>query len=353
MQSNVEKHKRREAMSLMRIDREGLLKSLEYVTPGLATKAIVEQSTCFIFRDGKVATFNDEVACVADCPLDIEGAVPADKMLAVLRKLTDDELNIELKDGQVKIKGKHARMASIRMEKEITLELDAVEQPEKWRPLAEDFNEAVRVVQSCASHDASRFRLTCIHIHPDYLEACDDFQLARYPLETGLKKSMLIKRDSLKWLTGLDPTEMSATKNWMHFRNPAGLVLSCRRYVEEYHDVDDFLDVEGTKTVLPKGIEEAVDLATVFSSDNADTNLLLIRIKSGRMRIEGHGKSGSYREDKKVNYDGPSMEFYIAPDLFLTISKRAAECIIGEGKLKVVTGKFEYVTPTTVVKEEE
>ncbi len=333
----------------MKINREVLLKQLEYVTPGLAKREVVEQSTCFIFRDGKVYTFNDEVACVADCPLKIEGAVPADKLLAVLRKLNDDELDITVSDGQVKIKGEQSRRVSIRMDEEIALEVDAVEEPGKWRPLPEDFNEAVGVVQSCASNDASRFRLTCIHIHPDYLEACDDFQLARYPLKTGLKKPMLIKRDSLKWLTGLDPTEMSATKNWMHFRNPAGLVLSCRRYVEEYHDMDSFLVVEGTKTVFPKGIETTVGLASIFSSDNEDLNQLLIRIKPGRMRIEGHGKSGFYQEDKKVNYDGPPTEFQIAPDLFLTISKRAAECIVGDGRLKVDGGKFEYVTCTTVV----
>jgi len=79
----------------------------------------------------------------------------------------------------------------------------------------------------------------------------------------------------------------------------------------------------------------------------------LIRIREGRMRIEGHGRSGSYREDKKVNYDGPPMEFQISPDLFLTISKRAAECVVGKGRLKVDSGKFEYVTCTTVVEEKE
>ena len=113
--------------------------------------------------------------------------------------------------------------------------------------------------------------------------------------------------------------------------------------------MDDFLEVEGTKTVLPKGIEEAVDLASIFSADNEDFNQLVIRIKAGRMRIEGHGKSGSFVEGKKVNYDGPPMEFQIAPDLFLTISKRSAECILGDGRLKVDSGKFEYVTCTTVV----
>jgi len=335
----------------MKVERKELLKQLEYVTPGLAAKEIVEQSTYFIFRDGKVATFNDEVACIVDSPLDITGAVPAAPLLAVLRKLIDDVLDVVVVDGQIKIKGEKDRRVSIRMDEEIAQGTDVVEQPEKWRKLPEDFNEAVGVVQSCAGHDASRFRLTCIHIHPDYLEACDDFQLARYPLKTGLKKPMLIKRDSLKWLTGLDPNEMSATKNWMHFRNPAGLVLSCRRYVEEYHNMDSFLAVGGTKTVLPKGIENTVDLASVFSADNDDFNQLLIRIKPGRMRIEGHGKSGSYQEDKKVNYDGPPMEFKIAPDLFLTISKQAAECLVGDGRIKVDGGKFEYVTCINVVKD--
>ena len=50
---------------------------LEAVSPGLATREAIEQSSCFVFKDGRVMTFNDEVACSIDCELGFDGAVAA------------------------------------------------------------------------------------------------------------------------------------------------------------------------------------------------------------------------------------------------------------------------------------
>ena len=81
----------------MRINREELLHQLETVAPGLSQKAIIEQSNCVVFQDGKVQTFNDEVSCCTDCCLKITGAVKAKALLELLRKLSEDQLDIETK----------------------------------------------------------------------------------------------------------------------------------------------------------------------------------------------------------------------------------------------------------------
>src|SRR5687768_12406403 len=60
--------------SNMRVDRENLLRALESVTAGLAHREIIEQSGSFVFKDGNVITFNDEIACTATSPLKIQGA---------------------------------------------------------------------------------------------------------------------------------------------------------------------------------------------------------------------------------------------------------------------------------------
>jgi hypothetical protein len=51
---------------------EQLLGELEMVRPGLSTKG-GEQSNYFIFKNGKVMTYNGSVACISECCLDIEG----------------------------------------------------------------------------------------------------------------------------------------------------------------------------------------------------------------------------------------------------------------------------------------
>jgi hypothetical protein len=116
----------------MRINREEFLKELESVLPGLATREIIEQSSCFVFQENQVITFNDEVACSHATLLDIEGAVVAMPLISILRKLAEEEIEITTSENKEKllIKGKHKKV-EIRMEAEILLQTESVEKPKK------------------------------------------------------------------------------------------------------------------------------------------------------------------------------------------------------------------------------
>ena len=114
----------------MKVNREQLLNQLEAVLPGLSTRELIEQSSCFVFKDGKVLTFNDEIACVQTCKIGIEGAVPAMPIVNLLRKMVEEEITIlPVNDGKgLRIKGKR-KQATIPMEAEIQLPIEAWEKP--------------------------------------------------------------------------------------------------------------------------------------------------------------------------------------------------------------------------------
>ena len=162
----------------MRIKREELLKKLEQVKPGLATREIVEQSASFVFANGQVATFNDEVAVRVPLESDIYGAVRAEPILSLLSKLGEDEVELFVEDGVLSVNGKRGR-AGIKMESEVLLPIESVEVPQEWKQLDAEFVDAVDIVGSCASSNDVNFNLTCIHIHPEWLEACDNYQIGR------------------------------------------------------------------------------------------------------------------------------------------------------------------------------
>jgi hypothetical protein len=328
----------------MRLNREQLLRSLEAVAPGLATREAIEQSSCFVFQDGRVITFNDEIACSIDCEVGLDGAVAAKPLMDLLGKMTEEIINFEPKGGEVLVSGKRRR-AGITLEADISLPVDSVEVPTEWNQLDPEFADAVAVVQQCASKDANQFALTCIHITPDCVEACDNFQLARYPLDTGVTKPCLVKRDSLKHVSGLGMTEVSETRVWIHFRNPSGLVLSVRREVMAYQELDAILDVAGTPTTLPGGLSEAIERAEIFSGENSDNNVLVVVLKDNELRLRGVGATGWFEERKKVKWEGKPLRFNIAPKLLLDITEKTNDCFITEGRLKVDGGgKFTYVT---------
>ncbi len=327
----------------MRINREDFLKELESVTPGLSTREIIEQSSCFIFKDKTVMTYNDEIACSHKSCLSIEGAVQALPLIAILRKLQEENLEVMCNEEELLIKGKRKR-AGIRMEAEILLPVDSIEKPKKWKDLPDDFADSIQIVQQCAGRDETRFSLTCVHLTPKWVEACDGYQAARYKIKIDINENTLVRKESLKYIVSLDMTKFSETKNWIHFKNSSGLILSCRRWVEDYPELDDLLGVEGVPTSFPKGLKEAIEKAEVFSTENVEDNQVTVDLQVGKLRITGRGASGYYQEVKKIKYKGRPMSFSIAPNLLSDLIQRHNSCQIAKDKLKVDAGKDSYVT---------
>jgi len=330
----------------MQIDREGFLQAIEAVSAGLAVKEVVEQSNCLVFTDDdQLVTFNDQVACRMASPLPgVVGAVGAKALQELLTKLPEDTLNVEVNGKALRIRGKRRR-ASFNMQAEVVLPVGSVDKPDEWKDLDPEFGDAVSVVQSCAStNPQANFSLTCVHMHPDYLEACDNFQAIRYPMKLPLERECVVKQSSIKHVPNLSMTQMAQSKNWLHFRNDVGLVLSLRYWNETYDNLDGILTVEGSPALLPGGLSEAVDKANVFSSENADQNRVLVRVRDGELALKGIGVSGWYEEKKQLEYDGADLEFRIDPALLAEISGRTNECVLSGERLKVDGGRFVYVT---------
>jgi hypothetical protein len=329
----------------VRVNRTELLTALEAVSPGLATKESVEQGSCFVFRKGKICTFNEEIACESKSPLgDFEGAVTAKPLWDLISKLQEDELEIEIRDGvEFRVVGKGKR-SGIRMEAKVMLPIDTVEQATEWKPLDKDFAEAVGIVASCASREQSEFILTCIHVHPEYLEACDRFQIGRYPVQVPVKGETLVRAESLAKIVPLSVTEISESPGWLHFRNEKGLTFSCRRFLEKYHDIGEFTKKkEGFKIALPGGLEDMVSKGEIFSGENAAVgNHMIVTINPDFMEIRGEGASGWYAERRPIEYQGAPIKFLIGPKILVAISKKAKECVVESGFLLIDTGRFIY-----------
>jgi hypothetical protein len=95
--------------------------------------------------------------------------------------------------------------------------------------------------------------------------------------------------------------------------------------------------------VLPGGLAEAVDKAKIFSSENVENDQVFVRMKAGKLLIRGEGAHGKFEEQKEVKFAG-DVSFMIAPRLLVEITKRTNDCVVGEGRLKIDTGRFVFVS---------
>lgn len=329
---------------MIRVNREDLLHKLEQIAPGLSPREIVEQSSCVIFKQGRLFSFNEEIACSipSDLPDKIEGAVQGPPLIAQLRKWNEEIIELDFKEEEVLITGKN-RKAGIRWAKDIILPMDLVEKPSKWAKLDDDFADAVAMVEACASKDESVFNQTCVHITPNYMEAFDNYHLTRYTIKTPITAPLLVRRDSIKHILTRDVSKISETETWLHFKGRSGLNFSCLKFMESFENLDSIIKMKGTKLSLPKSLAEDVARAELFTQENQDSNLVTVEIISGKMRIRGTGASGWFQSVKKLKYTGKPRKFMVPPALLIELLKRHTECEIDNDKIKVDGGRFVYI----------
>ena len=331
------------------VSRQEIISVLESVTPGLSKTDILDQSSCFVFKGGRVFTYNGEIACKrrSGLPRDFTAAVGAEPLLAVLNKFPDPNIKLKINQdrNELHVIGK-GRQSGIKMDSVIALPIETVEIPNKtdWRNLPADFGEAIAIVQECAGKDESKWILTCVNITSQHIEACNNTQLTRYLIQTGVRKPFLVRRDSIKHVINLDMTKIAETNSWVHFSNPTGIYMSCVRHTQSYPDLTEYLDVEGTVTRLPKGLSDTAELCQIFSSENQEQDdVLQVTLEPGRLEVTGIGTSGWAREVKKIKYKGQKITFTLGPKMLVEIVKRNTQCQVNSNHLRVDGEKWVYV----------
>jgi len=326
----------------MEVGRKDLLDKLKKLSLGLSQREIIEQASCFVIKDGMIHSFNDEISCRCPCELKMDGAFNANTLLAILGRMDEKKIDIECVDENIVIQGKKKKVRIV-LNKEVLLAIDSVEMPKKWRKLPEEFVKAISLARQCVSRDESQFIVTCVHIHKDWIEACDDFQAIRYTMSTGFDSSILVRGDSIKGILDLDIKEFGETEHWVHFRDGSGFIMSCKRYMEKYPDTSKIFEIEGVPMKLPEGLSEAAKRAQVFSNDGSNESLLTLSLKEGKLKITGKGVTGWYDEIKEVEYEGQPISLFISPSILMDIFSYGRKCEVSKDRLKIRRKNYTYV----------
>jgi DNA polymerase III sliding clamp (beta) subunit (PCNA family) len=327
--------------------------ALNLAKAGLAKNEMVEQTTSFIFKDGKVMTFNDEIS--VNCPLDIgeiEGAVKADEILAFLNRFKMDKKIIVLqKDNELQLKVGKSRAGFV-LQGEIILLLEEVEKAEDWQEINADFRKGLKFCAAAASRDMSRLALTAVHLKDKKMEASDGYRLIEYDLVYNNQKweEVLIPASIISSVLAIKPTAISVTGNWVHFKNEDNVVLSSRVLEGKFPDTEHLLKVSGIEAKFPteEQIKEVIERAKVFAKRELEINESLnIQFSKGSCKISSQSEYGWFRESVKVA-SKQEFSFDITPYLLQDILSETGEFIFNSEEFKIMFAgeNWKYIAMT-------
>ena len=316
--------------------RTDIVNILTRVKPGLASKEIVEQSASFIFKDGRVITYNDEVTISHLIDLDITGAVPASEFFALLTKIKQEDIAISVKENEIKIKEKRFE-SGLAFVSEIKILFDEIPKPtnKKWKKLPANFLSAIKFASFSASTDMTKPVLTCVYINEATVQTCDNFRAIRIDLEEEiLGKSMLIPARSALELFKYPVIMFQVAKGWAHFKTTDNVLFSCRTFAGKYPDTDAIFDVKGTVIKFNKKTSDALERAEIFSEPNpTDAKTVIMTLSENQITISSENEAvGWFKESFRIKYTGKAIQFGINSEFLKEILRHCNEAVIKKSK---------------------
>lgn len=339
---------------MAKVIRKELVVALEKVAPGIGSKENDIQATCLLFSEGFVYTYNDEVSVSALLPealSEVECAVQAKDFISLLSKMSDEEIDIELTDNHLLVKGKRVK-AQIVIENEIKMPIDEIEMPEKWRALPDDFILALKSCIPIVGKDMSKPLSTCIHLADDRVETSDVDRACKYTLDkVHFKKPIYLPGTSARIVVRFNVKKYNTTQGWIHFKCEDDTILSCRTYYDgqEFADLTHLLEAEGTELELPVQLSDALERSGIFvmSTDNTEVVMedkyVCLSIADNWCKVKGEGSLGRYEEKIRINYEGNPISFSTKVETLKDALEKHRQCEVCSNFIKIYDEKFTHL----------
>lgn len=337
----------------MKIKTADLIKALEIVKPGVATKEVVEQADRFAFMDGRVVTYNDDISISHPVPgLDITGAIHAKELYEILKRIKQEEVEMEVDENEIRIESGRLKVG-LTLQQEIRMPLEEIEEEEEWHPIPKELMEYLHFAMGTTKNDTSRPVLSCVHVREDgFVESSDNTRLTQCELGEELPvSSFLIPAKCIRPLLAMEVTEMAQGRgNWIHFRTPEETQFSARLMLGAFPNVDRLLNVEGIELDLPSSILDAIDKAVVFSDDEfKDREEITVKLKKNRIVIKSKNAGGWVEEELNMKYKEDPFQFKIAPYSLQSIVKKNSLCTVSDKLIKFEGPGWAYVSALAAV----
>ncbi len=306
----------------MRIQTKDFREVVENLLPATSKKDLVAQMSRVIFRDDIAGTWNDQIAI--SYPLELGGincSVPAEDLSKILSGITEDEVDIEVSEGQMIITS-ISTCAKISTISESTVVEDFYAslnlQNMTWNKLPDNFLEKLELARfSVSSNSYDSDNIFCIAIIGDYLYSGDGYRCTRVACPVGAEKPILIPQSSISSILKFtDIIEYAVSGGWINFATSEDVIISSRIVNGTFPDVDHILDnfVPHEEVVLSKDIIPMLDNINKLLSEDVDyLKSVSIYIGKDETTVTGKKEGLDIKKGIRTKSTTDSLSFDISP----------------------------------------
>lgn len=341
----------------MKVNRKELRDILSILSPGLAKREFVPQSTHFIFFENEVATFNDKILLTHPYTSETPFSVKGIEFFRLIDGITDEDIEITVVKGKVKVKSKgtSASMSTISEENNVLPEsIELVEHSRKdWKPLPKDFLEGISLCSFSVSPDLTKGVLACVGVIGEYCYALDHARASVFQMDAALSEDLFIIGKEAMELAKFPVIEYCIGGNWGHFRTEDDVTFSCKLMKGSFPlaQVESTLEkmIDLPTIVLPAELKATVDNIVVLASDLIDKSgrLIMMDIRDGEVFVKASNELGHVEKTLPCKYDGPSISLRINSKFLSQILEKTTELSVQGHMLLFSSGSFSHLLAQT------
>jgi len=337
--------------------------ALGLLKPAIDKNSKMEFAKCFMFYPDKVMAYGNEMLISIKNPYEVKGMVKADALLAFLKKIKGEKVELGVADGDLTVTlGKEK--AGFRLvdlpEYGFTGIFDGYEKAKKKaKAIPEGLVEAMKLAAFCTAPNSNYPNYRSVYVKDGYVNTTDGYRIYRNALETaaGLPE-FLLPANTCKVLESEIVSEILVSgeenANFIYFTGEDYFLAAelPDSLINTYPDVEgvmrQFLKGDSVKTVdmsLPDGLFEALEKAKSFLTDTIDIldQQVDIEIKKGRILVKGQGLDSWYKGSVSVkDYTGPDLVFSANPHFMADILPNVNRLTVSERGLCFSGEKFDY-----------
>lgn len=327
----------------MKVDKADFVNMLSLLRPGLAKRDIVEQNVCFRFHPDKVVTYNDNVLVSIPFESGLEGGVRAEEIYKLVTKLTDDEINLSISTGEL-------RLTCGKVEAGIAL-VDVSHPPisfdEQQQPLTLELLEAIKLTKFSVSTNMTYMRFTCIHVKDNTVTSSDGFRVSRVYLSENSPFAFLFPGFAAQFLDDYALSTIHVDSGWIHFGGERGITFSVRKINEEFFEEDkinNYLAVDGPSFAFPPQTGDILERCKIMVDQAVSFEMFVdIQVKDGIMSCRGEKTLGWVKEEISTDYSGDPFHIRINPLFLSDILSRTPSMIVGKDRCLFEADNFKHV----------